>query len=187
MKPFYVLAIIALSLALLGTVLTVVLFLRPATDMPRQVDAVVVLSGDHGERLPAAMRLIDTGVTSTLVIDGSPDYPAVVELCNAEGQGPHLHGGPRPFEIVCVISRPDNTRGEARAASKLAATRHWLRIAVVTSTQHVTRSRLRFERCFHGDLQMVGAARHYQRTSDMVAAVAHEWLGLVQALATRQC
>src|SRR3712207_6184811 len=131
------------------TVATVGLFIRPATSLPPRADAVVVLSGDHGERLSKARSLLRAGVSDRLVLAGEPDMVEVLELCR----------GGQPFEVICLRPNPDNTRNEARAASELGRQRGWKRIVVVTSTQHVARSRLVFERCATGHVHMVAARR----------------------------
>jgi len=146
-------------------------FLWPATDEVERADAVILLSGDHGERLPVAMRLIERGVAPTLVFDGTPDRALEEELCAHE----------RRFEAVCLRPQPDSTRAEARAAAELAERRGWRNIVVVTSTFHITRSRILFNRCFDGTVKVVGGRRR-QGVRALAGQVAHEWLGSVHAL-----
>ena len=119
----------------------------PATDQPHHVDALVVPSGDHGERLSRALVLLHQGVAPVLVLVGEPDSTEDIDLC---------HGG-QSFEVVCLRPQPDDTRQEARATARLAASRHWRTVAVVTSMPMVTRARLLFSRCFAGTTEVVGA------------------------------
>jgi uncharacterized SAM-binding protein YcdF (DUF218 family) len=143
----------------------------PNTDRPKHADAVVVLSGDHGERLPVAMRLIKEGVTNTLVLVGEPDSAEGMRLC----------AGGQPFEVVCPRPRPDNTRAEARATAELAARRGWKRVVVSTTTFHVTRSRILFGRCLGRDPMMVaGKPPYHGRVA--AQAVLHEIAGVAYAL-----
>lgn len=155
-------------------------FLWPVTSEPATADAVFVLSGDHGERLPIAMRLIDRGVVPTLVFVGTPDRAIEDQLCAglADEQG---------FEAICLRPDPDNTRAEARAAARLAWDRGWRSVVVVTSTHHVTRSRLLFGRCFDGRVAVLGGSPPYGwRVA--VGAVFHEWLGSLHVLTlARDC
>ncbi len=120
---------------------------RPSTGRPERADAVIVLSGDRGERLLLALDLIERGITSTLVFDGSLDSARAIELCR----------GGRSFEVVCLQPQIDDTRGEARAGAELASSRGWTRVVVATSTHHVARSGLLFRRCFDGEVVMIGA------------------------------
>jgi hypothetical protein len=59
--------------------------LDPKIDRPSHADAIVMLSGDRGERLPTALRLLHDGFASTLVIDGVPDLPEAKALARKRG------------------------------------------------------------------------------------------------------
>ncbi len=150
------------------------LVLWPRLDLPPGADAVVVLSGDHGERLRTGLELVERDVAPTLVLVGAPDFPAADAVCSTDDAS-------RSFEVVCLRPNPDpNTRGQARATAALAAQRRWRTLAVVTSKQHVERARLMFDRCFPGELDVVGAELPPQ--VDRTQTLAHEWLGLVHAV-----
>jgi uncharacterized SAM-binding protein YcdF (DUF218 family) len=151
----------------LSLVLTMYLFVSPPTGHPDRADAVVVLSGDHGERLPVALKLLHRGVARTLVLDGTPDYPLWLELCETR----------QAFEVVCLRPEPDSTRAEARAAGRLAAERRWRSLVVVTTTYHVTRSALHFRRCFEGEVSMVAADRPLPWRVEL-GLIGREWLKL---------
>lgn len=145
--------------------------LRPRLDEATSADAVVVLSGDHGERLEAGLELMEQDVAATLVLVGAPDFAEADVLCRDM----------QDYEVVCLRPEPDpNTRGQARAVTALANTRAWRSLAIVTSTQHVTRARLLFDRCFRGDVAMIGAELPPEVSRRQ--AIAHEWLGLVHAV-----
>jgi uncharacterized SAM-binding protein YcdF (DUF218 family) len=122
-------------------------FVWPPSDDVARADAVVVLSGDHGERLPRALELLRSGVTSTLVQVGEPDSPTARDLCLEHPA----------FEVVCLKPSPDSTRQEARAVGELARFRGWRTLIVVTSTQHVSRAGLLFRRCVDGRVATVHA------------------------------
>jgi len=131
------------------------LFLWPRQDSPRRADAVVVLSGDRDFRLPRALELMEGRVASTLVIsDGrDPKWPQASRLCRSGGGG---------FRVVCFHPDPYSTTGEAAAVGKLARERGWDSLVVVTSTFHLFRARMLFERCFSGDVGAVGARYKWQ-------------------------
>lgn len=135
----------------LFTVVTARLFVWPPSDRPERVDAVVVLSGDHGERLPRALRLMQAGTAPTLVLAGEPDTVLAMRLCDER----------RTYEVVCLRPNPDSTRAEARSTGRLAAERRWRSVLVVTTTHHVTRAELLFRRCFDGRVLAVGADPPY--------------------------
>lgn len=150
--------------------------LFPRTDAPGRADAVVVLSGDHGERLARAKELLAGGVAPTLVLVGTPDSTENLDMC----------AGRTTYDVVCLRPEPDNTRTEAAASAELARDRNWERLVVVTSTPHVARSRLLFDRCFSGTLHVVGADPRTDAGAVRRARV-HEWFGLVHALVFRGC
>lgn len=161
----------AVAVAAIWMLLTALLFMWPRSSRPSRADAVLVPSGDHGERLATALRLIREGVTRTLVIDGSPDFAEVIRLCQES----------QPFEVICLRPDPDNTRGEARAAGELVERRGWRSVILVTTTHHLTRAGLLFSRCVDGRVYKVAAMPPYGwRTS--LRQVPHEWLGLAHAV-----
>jgi uncharacterized SAM-binding protein YcdF (DUF218 family) len=127
--------------------------LWPVQDSPRRADAVVVLAGDH-LRLGKALELMTRRVAPTLVIsDGrAPGWRKANRLCR---------GGAR-FRVLCFRPRPYSTRGEARAVAGMAAARGWRTVFVVTSTYHVTRARLLFDRCVGARVSVTGAT--YRRS-----------------------
>lgn len=147
------------------------LFVWPVTGPVTRADAVAVLSGDHGERLPRALQLLHAGTAKTLVLVGSLDTPLATQLCL----------GGQPYEVVCLPVARDSTRTEAEATARLAARREWKSLIVVTSIQHVTRAGLLFDRCFTGHLEMVGARPPYGLGTTLRQYI-HETLGLGEAL-----
>jgi uncharacterized SAM-binding protein YcdF (DUF218 family) len=124
----------------------------PAASSPRRVDAVVVLSGGGDSRLDPAVTLMRRHVAPLLVIS-SPTQDtksrSAQRMCRAR---PHAY----PFRVLCFEASPYSTRGEARAIGRLAHTHNWKRLAVVTSAYHVTRARMLVQRCYPGDVSMVG-------------------------------
>jgi len=158
-------------LAVAGLVATARLFVWPATDAVEPADAVVVLAGGDGERFERGLELVDRGVAPTLVLSfGAPAF------CNED----------HAFEVVCFAPSPETTRGEAEAIGELARAHGWSRILLVTSTPHVTRARLLVERCYSGDLDVTGATPD-TGVPGWIAAVTHEWGGLVETLVDRDC
>ncbi|CAA9227149.1 MAG: hypothetical protein AVDCRST_MAG76-1023 [uncultured Acidimicrobiales bacterium] len=149
-------------------VLSLLPLIRPATARPAPTDAVVVLSGDHGERLPVAMSLVEKGLTRTLVFVGTPDRVEEDQLCQSPGD----------VEYICLRPKPDNTRAEARAVARLAKSRRWTNVVVVTSRFHVTRSRLVFRRCLDAEVRMMGGDPPYGREV-LVRQIRLEWAKVI--------
>jgi uncharacterized SAM-binding protein YcdF (DUF218 family) len=151
--------------ALLGAwvIVCAVLFVWPwAASTPRRADAVVVLSGGRDSRLDPALALMRRGVAPLLVISSpaqDPRWRSAQRMCRAR---PHAY----PFRVLCFEASPYSTQGEARAIARLARTHNWKRVAVVTSTYHLTRARMLLRRCFGGKISMVGAGSTWWKLPD---------------------
>jgi len=130
-----------------------VLFVWPPaeTGAPKHADAVVVLSGD-ARRLPPAEALIRRGVSRVLAISSvakTTSWTAARRLCRLG-----RYDGAR---VLCFEATPYSTRGEAETFSRIARRHGWHSIVVVSSTFHLTRAQMLFQRCFAGRLSLVGA------------------------------
>jgi uncharacterized SAM-binding protein YcdF (DUF218 family) len=150
----------------LWLVASAVLFVwPPANDTPpAHADAVIVLSGGRNSRLDPALKLVERGIAPILAISSpfrDPRWETAIRLCN--GDTPH----PR-FKVICFQAVPYSTRGEAETVTRLAKHEGWSRIVVVSSTYHLTRARMLFERCYHGELWTVG-------TSSPIYRLPEEW------------
>jgi uncharacterized SAM-binding protein YcdF (DUF218 family) len=160
-----------------GVVLTARLFWWPATSSLTSADAVVVLAGDYGDRLERGLALMQAGVAPTLVLDGLPDGRAAAALCESRQR----------FEVVCLRPLPDSTRTEAQAAGRLAATRGWERVLVVTTRSHVTRAGVMFRRCTPAEVDVTGTDPPYGLRVKL-GTIVHELLGYANAvLRERHC
>jgi uncharacterized SAM-binding protein YcdF (DUF218 family) len=123
------------------------LFVAPTMDAPKHADVLLVLA-PAGDRMRHAERLMDHGYAGTLAISvplgyaGNPDSA----LCNEK----------RTYRIVCFSPDPVTTQGEARALKRLSREYGWQTANVLTMQSHVARARVILERCYKGDLSMVG-------------------------------
>lgn len=165
---------------LLVAALTAHLFVWPSGARVSSVDAVVVLSGDFGDRMERALELMSAGVAPVLVHAGTPDSLFVLELCDDK---PHGYA----FEVVCLLPRPDSTRAEARAVGELARERRWQSIAIVTTKFHAARAGTAFRRCVDARVRVVPTSGRSPRDFQL-RQIPREWLGvLYQQLANRRC
>ena len=113
---------------------------------PRRADAVVVLAGSK-TRLPVGVRLVREGYAPLLVVSRGRSTRLEERLCN----------GVTGLHVICFDPEPNSTVGEAHYVGELERRRGLGRIDVVTSHFHVFRARVLIERCYHGELTMVGA------------------------------
>lgn len=166
------LIVLALLLFAAWAAATSLLLFFPDESVPAHANAIVVLSGTKRARLERGLQLMRQGIAPVLVISrGLPRQLPAERLCAAG----HEDG----FRVFCFKPRPNSTRGEAEAVGRLAASRHWDSILLVTSRYHVTRAKLLFKRCFHGQLDADGVS--YSWTTTPVAVIG-EWAKLVYAL-----
>ena len=166
-RPFKLLFFLLVAGFLAGSVR---FFLWPEQDTPRAADAVVVLAGSRNPRLEKGLELMRRRVAPILVVSDAPapGWPRANRLC----------AGRARFRVICFKPEPYSTRGEAQMVARMARRRGWRRIVVVTSVFHVTRSRLLFERCVDGEVQLVGARYAYARAPRYVFS---EWVKLAYA------
>ncbi|HUO47666.1 MAG TPA: hypothetical protein VMU09_02415, partial [Acidimicrobiales bacterium] len=138
-------ALIALvALVVVGSVVTALLFLWPATDEPAKVDAIVALGGDPGQRRAAyALELAARGYAPTVLVSlgGYPPAPCPT--------------APRGVVVRCFRANPLDTRGEAEHFASVAAQQRWRSAIVVPERTQTTRARLLFGRCTGVSLRFV--------------------------------
>jgi hypothetical protein len=142
----WIIALVVTVVYLVVGVAEVRLFVVPTSDRRGPADAVVVLGGEtYITRLRAANWLIH-------------QYPGAVEVVSTplNVPCPNYHA-PEASALICFRPDPSTTQGEARAVAKLAAQHGWKSITVVTTGDQVWRARLRFSRCWSGDLRVVRA------------------------------
>jgi DUF218 domain len=124
----------------------------PTVNHPRHADAVVVLGPpDNNGRVDTALSLIRRHVATSLVISVMSERQRQAKsLCTAPQDG---------FNVTCFQPHPATTRGEAEQVRDLARQHGWTSVVVVTSTYHLSRARMIFQRCLDGRLFFVAARR----------------------------
>ena len=159
--------------------LSVPLFLRPASAALERSDSIVVLAGGRGERAAKGLELARRGYADTVVVSlGSGGESSAFDC---EGVGP-VAG----VKVICVRPDPDTTRGEARAIGGLAAEHGWDQLLLVTSTYHVTRAQRLVDRCTEAEVIAVAAEPNLPIPT-WFNAVFHEWVGLGLATLEPSC
>lgn len=91
---------------------------------------------------------MDAGAADTLLV--SVD---TFGIDSAEEQPPCME--PRPYEVICEHPQPFTTGGEAAWVADHTAAHGWDRIAVVTSTPHVARTRYLFDQCVPAEILII--------------------------------
>lgn len=165
------------ALAALVPVVVLTLFVFPSSRPGPATDAVVVLAGEPGVRLPVAVDLARSGA-GVLVVSTPDPRPETAEgaLCAEPGQ----------LTVICFRPDPSDTRGEAQAVGRLIAQHGWTSVTVVTSTYHVRRAGLLIGRCTDADVDVV-AARPDISIGRWAFQIAKEVGGLTEALVRPTC
>ena len=141
-----------------------VLFVWPATDQPRHVDAIVSLNGtDEAGREGLAISLAEKGYAPVLLFSEGPDpCPAVARV-----------------KVVCFWPVPGRTIGEARFAANYARQQGWHSLMIVAGRAQVTCARMLMKRCFSGQIVVVAAPF---QPLHLPFEVMYEWGALAKAL-----
>ncbi len=132
------------GLLLLYVLLVAVGAVLIVADPVEKVNAVVVLSGDDGDRLDLALYMLEKDFVSSLVLTNTSN------TANAALRKEAIDGGFSPNRIHLTADRVDNTLEEAEAVRSLAETKHWPDLMVVTDPYHSLRTRLIFRDVFAG-------------------------------------
>jgi uncharacterized SAM-binding protein YcdF (DUF218 family) len=145
----------ALTIAVLGCV--VALAAPPAMaalgsylvveDAPAKADAIVVLSGDGGNRLEHGVRLFDDHFAPVLILTGAgqPGNPSAAEVMRQQAESMGV-----PTSAIFLVEQSTSTREDATYTRQLMAQHGWRSAILVTSAYHGRRASLVFARAFDG-------------------------------------
>ncbi|PJJ55545.1 ElyC/SanA/YdcF family protein [Compostimonas suwonensis] len=139
-----------LAAAALIAVAGLPVYVFPRTDDPAPTDVVVVLGPPREERVEEAMRLLDAGLGDALMVSvpSHGKYSAAeLDVCTEK----------HSYPVYCEVPDPFTTRGEARWLRQMEETHGWSSATVITFTPHISRARVRMERCFSGEIRMIAA------------------------------
>lgn len=123
---------------------TLVGWLWPRDDVPRDPDVIVVLGGAGGERAELGIALRDR-------------YGAELVLSSSASVFGEQQGVVCGDDALCVEPDPPNTLGEAQMVRDLAQEHGWEHVTVATSRFHTTRARVLFRQCLDNRVTVVGA------------------------------
>jgi uncharacterized SAM-binding protein YcdF (DUF218 family) len=140
---------------------------------------VVALAGGGGDRLPAAISLVEAGIAPMLVVSAAHDLD--------QQAAARLRASTCSFDVIWVRPFPESTVGEARMIRRLAEANRWGRVVVVTSRYHVARARLLIKRCVRQEVLIVPSIPR-ESVWGWAGHLVHECGGLIYALfVDRRC
>jgi uncharacterized SAM-binding protein YcdF (DUF218 family) len=155
------------------------LLVHPHLNTVVHADAVVMLGGSSGARLDTAVALMASGNAGQLVISTPNDGSAFrAKLFCAQ---------PHPYPVLCFNPSPSTTRGEAEEIRRLAVSRHWSTVIVVTSVFHISRARMIVDRCYEGKLVMVAPQHEHISLATWAYQFGYQSAGWLQAQLLRSC
>jgi hypothetical protein len=161
------------ALVLIFVAASAYLFIWPPTNSPHHVGAILSLNGpDEGSREGRAVSLAEQG------------YAPVLIFSLGRSQQVSCPSVPR-VQVVCFVPDPGTTLGEIKWASSYAKTHGIYSMMIVPATAQAVRARFLAERCYGGQITIVGASGP---VSSIPYNVAYEWAALTRALvAYRNC
>jgi uncharacterized SAM-binding protein YcdF (DUF218 family) len=128
-----------------------------ASDPPKKVDAIVVLSGSESDRIPEAARLYKEGYSDTVILtdtglsktptpgtEESPIDPNGIKTVELAGMGVPISNIILPKDIV------NSTAGEAEAVLDTMQRQGMESAMIVTDPYHTRRAKIIFDRIFKG-------------------------------------
>lgn len=116
-------------------------------DAPARADAIIVLSGDGGNRLEQGVQLFKDSYAPLLILVGAgmPGNPSAAEVMRRQAAAMGV-----PTSAIYLVEQSTSTREDATYTRQLMA-RSGLRSAIlVTSPYHGRRASLTFTRAFEG-------------------------------------
>jgi hypothetical protein len=140
----------------------------PLVTPPDRVDAIIELAGP-GIRDAAALELARQGRAPVLV-QSTTEQEAGTSSCLPSVPG---------VTIICFHPDPPTTKGEAEYIGRLASERHWSSVIIVTTPDHALRAKLRFERCFAGQVYVSTAPLPGW---DWFVQIPYQWAAGVKAM-----
>jgi hypothetical protein len=153
-------------------VASAVLFVWPASDQPRRVDAILSLNGENEvAREAKAVALAKHGYAPLLLFSQGGNV--------ADTGCPKVPG----VSVVCFVPNPPHTFGEIKWAANYARRHHLRSIMIVPDQTQVTQARLLMQRCFSGEIVMVPASLGLLH---LPLQVLYEWGAVAKALLTDQ-
>ncbi|MDV8001445.1 ElyC/SanA/YdcF family protein [Rhodococcus sp. IEGM 1408] len=161
--------------------------LHPRVDAPETVDAIVVVAGANDDRYVFARHLAEEGLAERILVSQPPSatgsYASALHSYCAST--PVLARDGRRVDIECFAPDVDTTEGETTAATRIAHSRGWESLLVVTYWGHVSRVRIYFEQCFNGSVLVTDTPRPTQISRRY--ALLHETGGYVKAFLKPAC
>lgn len=162
------------------------MFYRDHQDALRKLDAIVVLGGDDDGREQYALELARAGYANTLVVSNPYPYHKGSDPIRRSNMRALCNASTAELKVVCFEPTPATTKGEASFVSKLAATRGWTSVMVISWRYHLVRARYIFGQCYSGEVAMRSVPGPYQKPfTGWTREFAYQYGALLKAAVSR--
>ena len=166
--------VLFVGLAVIVVLGTMISWLWPRDDTPRQPDAILVLGGLGAERAALGIELRDR-------------YDADLILSSSASHLGEQQGVVCGDDALCVEPEPGTTLGEAQMVHDLAQEHGWEHVTVATSRFHTTRARVLFRQCLDNRVTVVGALPPSGEDRSMGVYLREAGATIVSATVQRAC
>ncbi|SEC26083.1 YdcF family protein [Rhodococcus koreensis] len=154
---------------------------KSRVDPVQQVDAIIVLGGEHDGREEYGMSLAQQGIANHVILS-NPYWPGdkkIAAFCASKDTR---------FTVVCIQPAPSTTRGEALFTRKLVETNGWNRVLVISWRFHLPRARYIFSQCFDGEIVMRPVPRDYDYSlAEWEYTYLYQTVGFIKAVVQGPC
>ncbi|MDY0830142.1 hypothetical protein SK224_13495 [Microbacterium sp. BG28] len=165
------------ALAIIFLITEVVVFALPSPGDPGDADLIYVIGPPTPQRISVAQQLIADEKARGLLVSVSPPgshdeaMASKMQICSQQS-------------VTCESPRPLTTKGEALMLEDYARTHEVHKVAVITFTPHVARTRYIFARCAPDiDVQVIGVDEHLS-IGDWAYQFAYQTTAFAKAAAT---
>lgn len=171
----------ALRFSVLGGLLAIALagvplYVAPPQHLPAHADVVFVLGAPEPWQIAWAEQLVRTGRADSLMISTPPNVETP-STCRQTG-------------VLCLRPDPSSTRGEAQMLRRQMSTHGWSSAIVLTTTPHITRTRLILGQCLtaaaDADVSVIGRSTGMS-VGDWIEQYLHQTAGFAKAIAFPGC
>lgn len=156
-------------------------FYREHQDPVQHVAAVVVLGGDDDRREAYGSSLAQAGYADTLVVSNPYPYHAGSDPIRRAKMRQLCRLSTSELKVICFEPEPATAAGEAQFVRRIAESREWYTVMVISWRYRLFRARFIFGQCYSGEIVMRSVPRSYDCSpSDWAHVFAYQYAGLAK-------
>lgn len=133
----------SITAAVLFVLVGIPLYVFPSNDDVEGADLIYVIGPPVSQRTALAEELVDRGVAETVLVSAPGDMWMDSPYCETT-------------HVICERPKPATTKGEVLLLEEYIKQHNVEKTVVITFDPHVSRTRFIFDKCFEGDVAVVG-------------------------------